>query len=908
MINMTTTYTEAHGASVVRFADIEILRYEIPGFASLPLERKLFIYHLSEAALAGRDSTFDQNGRHGLRLRAFFEGIYLTYSGDRASEAFQALETYLFRLWFSSGIHHHYGSEKFEPAFSRAYLLEVLAEVQREGQLLRYRGQELEELLQLIFDPQVAPRRTVQSGDEDLVQASSANFYAPGVTQAEAEAFYARAYEDLSEAERQAPPSLGLNSRLGKNEDGELYEEVYKQGGLYGEALTRIIASLKSAAAYAETDEQRRTILSLIDYYKTGDLDKYNDYCISWVEDTKPEVDFINGFTEVYTDPLGTKGMWESLVHIRNHEASKRTEKLCREAAWFEKHAPIDERFKKEEPRGVTATVVSVAMLAGDSYPATPIGINLPNADWIRATHGSKSVTIDNIHEAYRKASRHSGMDEVFIPNPEVRALLAKYDNLTDHLHTDLHECLGHGSGKLLPGVSADALGAYHSALEEARADLFALYYMADEKLIELELLPDHEAYKACYYRYLLNGLVTQLVRIRPGHQLEEAHMRNRALIARYVLEHGETIGALELRGLELIIHDYAAIRPIIGELLREVQRIKSTGDHEAGRLLVERYAISVDPELHREVLTRYTQLGIAPYKGFVNPRLEPVLEGDKIIDIVAHYDEGYAEQMLRYRREYSTLCSNPISLETLRHPEPSDETLEVAKELRSNLRHSMDGQVASSMRSKGLYYGINFGLTLDYIIRLAEKQPKTEDLAAYILSRDVRELKIIGQLIYPPECMTYEKATELALTVSSNPELRDYIAKNLFDRIPESTHWALDWSLCSNVSSRQELLPVAFTILVRKITKGFIIQPPMWRQRLLNMLLDILSDGTVAYPTTLQRTALLLLKRWGREDKAIREQILSSTSLSGWRSSESLVLREFADDITFELEEYPSN
>ena len=897
------------GASVARFADIEILRYEIPGFANLPLERKLFIYHLSHAALAGRDITFDQNGRYSLRLRELFEGIYLHYEGERDHEEFRGVEEYLFRLWFSSGIHHHYGSEKFEPQFSRAYLCRLIEAVQAErGELLRFHGPELGELLEVIFNPHLEPRRTVQSGEKDLLQASSANFYSPGVTQQEAETFYREAYEVLTEEEQTTPPSLGLNSRLARREDGKLYEQTYRIGGLYDEALSLISAELHAALPYAEGERQRETILALLDYYKTGDLEQYNRCMISWVGDTQTEVDFINGFTEVYTDPLGMKGMWESLVHIRNHEASKRTEKLCREAAWFEKHAPIDERFKKEEPRGVTATVVSVAMLAGDSYPATPIGINLPNADWIRATHGSKSVTIDNIHEAYREASRHSGMDEVFIPNPEVRALLAKYDNLTDHLHTDLHECLGHGSGKLLPGVSADALGAYHSTLEEARADLFALYYMADEKLIELELLPNHEAYKACYYRYLLNGLVTQLVRIRPGHQLEEAHMRNRALIARYVLEHGEDIGALELRGLELIIHDYAAIQPIIGELLREVQRIKSTGDHEAGRLLVERYAISVDPELHREVLTRYTQLGIAPYKGFVNPRLEPVLEGDKIIDVIAHYDEGYAEQMLRYSREYKTLSTDPISLETLRHPEPSDATLEAAKELRSNLRHSMDGQVASSMRSKGLYYGINFGLTLDYIIRLAEKQPKTENLASYILSRDVRELKIIGQLIYPPECMTYEKATELALTVSSNPELRDYIAKNLFDRIPESAHWALDWVLCSNVPSRQELLPVAFTVLVRKITKGFIVQPPVWRQRLLNILLDILSDGMVAYPTTQQRTALLLLKRWGREDKAIREQILSSASLSSWRSSECPVLREFADDIIFELEEYPSN
>lgn len=903
---MTTTYTEAHGASVVRFADIEILRYEIPRFASLPLERKLFIYHLSEAALAGRDITFDQNGRHGLRLRAFFEGIYLTYSGDRASEAFQALETYLFRLWFSSGIHHHYGSEKFEPAFSRAYLLGVLAEVQREGQLLRYRGQELEELLQLIFDPQVAPRRTVQSGDEDLVQASSANFYAPGVTQAEAEAFYARAYEDLSEAERQAPPSLGLNSRLGKNEDGELYEEVYKQGGLYGEALTRIIASLKSAAAYAETDEQRRTILSLIDYYKTGDLSKYNDYCISWVEDTKPEVDFINGFTEVYTDPLGTKGMWESLVHVRDHEASQRTEKICSEAKWFEDHAPVDPRFKKEEPRGVSATVVSVAMLAGDSYPATPIGINLPNADWIRATHGSKSVTIDNIHRAYHIASQHSGMDEAFVPDPSVRSLLEKYGEVTEHLHTDLHECLGHGSGKLLPGVSADALGAYHSTLEEARADLFALYYMADEHLVELGLLPDREAYKACYYRYLLNGLVTQLVRIRPGHVLEEAHMRNRALIARYVLEKGSTLGALELKGLELVIHDYEALRPILAELLAEVQRIKSEGDQGAGRALVERYAIEIDPKLHEEVLARYEQLHIAPYKGFVNPRLELVYdEAGGIIDVRADYTEGYAEQMLRYSREYATLPLDPVTAEELRHPMPSEQALLEAKELRTQLRRVMDGQVASSMRDKGLHYGINFGLTLDYILRLAEKQPKRVELATYLLSRDVRELKLIGQLIYPAEAVTYEVATELARSSFANPELRDYLAKHLFDRTPSAPYWALDWIFTDADQRWEDVLPVAFTVLARWFSRGFVLETKAWATKLLRESLAFLSSDEVPYPTPLQRSVLLMLKRWGRTDAEMRADLLASAELSAWEAGDNPVQQEFAADLRFELEEY---
>lgn len=898
------------GSSVVRFADIEILRYEIPGFAELPLERKLFVYHLSEAALAGRDITFDQNGRYGLRLRSFFEGIYLAYTGDRSCEEFRALETYLFRLWFSSGIHHHYGSEKFEPTFSKAYLLEVLEQVQETGALLRYQGQELEDLLELLFNPSVAPRRTVQSGDEDLVQASSANFYASSVSQAEAEAFYMEAYDGLSSTEKQTPPSLGLNSRLAKNDGGEIYEQTYRQGGLYGEALTRIIASLKSAAAYAETEEQLRTILTLIEYYKTGDLERYNDYCISWVEDTKPEVDFINGFTEVYTDPLGTKGMWESLVHIRDHEASERTRKICAEARWFEEHAPIDPRFKKEDPRGVTATVVSVAMLAGDSYPATPIGINLPNADWIRVTHGSKSVTIDNIHRAYQIASQHSGMDEAFIPDPAVRELLGKYGEVTEHLHTDLHECLGHGSGRLLEGVSPDALGAYHSTLEEARADLFALYYMADEHLLELGLLPDGEAYKACYYRYLLNGLVTQLVRIRPGHVLEEAHMRNRALISRYVLEKGSAQGALELRGLELIIHDYAALRPILGELLSEVQRIKSEGDQLAGRALVERYAIAVDPEMHAQILERYAQLNIAPYRGFVNPRLELVYDQEGgIIDVRADYTEGYAEQMLRYSRDYATLPLDPVSTEELRRPVPSEQTLLEAKELRGQLRRVMDGQVAASMREKGLHYGINFGLTLDYVLRLADKQPKRAELASYLLSRDVRELKLIGQLIFPAEAVTYEVATELALSSFSNPELRDYLAKHLFDRTPQAPFWALDWIFTEAPLRWDDLLPVAFTILARWFSRDFRISAEAWRVRLLQESLAFLSDDELPYPTTLQRSVLLMLKRWGREDALLREALLRSPELSAWEAGANPVQQEFAADLRFEFEEYiPSN
>lgn len=898
------TYPAEHGSSVLRFADLEILRYTIPGFEDLPLERKLLIYHLSEAALHGRDITFDQNGRYSLRLRQLFEGLFAHYSGDRECAEFQALVTYLRRLWFSSGIHHHYGSEKFEPDFSEAYLREAIRSTQvSTGRLLHLQGAELDELCRVIFAPEVQPKRTVQSGEGDLVLSSSANFYAEGVTQDEAESYYREAYEELTAEQQQTPPALGLNSRLSKTLDGRLYEEVYSTRGLYAEALEKVCGELELAKAYAESDAQRSCIDSLIRYYRTGDLEAYNRYCIDWVGDTKPQVDFINGFTEVYTDPLGTKGMWESLVHIKDLTASERTSKLCAEAAWFEQHAPIDDRFKKQNPRGVTATVVSVAMLAGDSYPATPIGINLPNADWIRATYGSKSVTIDNIHEAYRLAAQHSGMDEAFIPSAEVRQLLKRYEGETEHLHTDLHECLGHGSGQLLPGVSPDALGAYHSTLEEARADLFALYYMADEKLVSMGLLPDNEAYKACYYRYLLNGLVTQLVRIRPGHNLEEAHMRNRALIARYTLERGQAIGAVELRGLELVIHDYAALRPIIGELLAEIQRIKSEGDQSAGRALIERYAISVDAEMHREILERYERLDIAPYKGFVNPRLELVMESGKPVNVIAHYDEGYDEQMLRYSRDYAHLPLDPSLDYLMNHPEPSDSTLLKAKELRSSLRHAMDGQVAASMRAKGAHYAINFGITLDHLQRLGGKYDRDQDLARYIMSRDVRELQILGGMLYPAEALSFAEATSLGEHVCGNVELRDYLAKHLFDRVDSAPYWAMDWVLSPETSRGTDLRPLAYTVLARHVGRGFALSEAAGHTQLVSRLISDLEAGEADYPTPVQQSALLLLKRWAGRDRRLTEELLRSAILEKWSASSSALQREFADDLRFEFE-----
>ncbi|MDO4707208.1 MAG: peptidase M49 [Porphyromonadaceae bacterium] len=886
------------GSSVCRFADIEILRYEIDGFEALSPSQRLLVYHLSEAALCGRDIIFDQNGRYGLRLRRLFEGIYQHYRGDRTVSQWAAVEVYLYRLWFSSGIHHHYGNEKFEPAFDKDYLQQCVWQVQQDcAELLEFDPRELEQLCHVIFDPTVEPKRTEQAGSSDLVAASSVNFYAQGLGQAEAEAFYALQATSAREAERKAPPSCGLNSRLMKGADGKLYEQVYRIGGLYGEALAQIIQHLKAALAYVESQGQRLALLALIEYYKTGDLEQYNAFCLHWVQDTSSTVDFVNGFTEVYADPLGLKGSWEGLVHIKDHRASERTRIICQHAGWFEEHAPIDDRFKKPNPKGMSASVVHVAMLSGDSYPATPIGINLPNADWIRADYGSKSVTIGNIHEAYRRASASNGMDEAFVPNLEVRALLNRYDGLTDELHTDLHECLGHGSGQLLPGVSPDALGPHGSTMEETRADLFALYYMADEKLVELGLLPDMDAYKACYYRYLLNGLVTQLVRIRPGHKIEEAHMRNRALIARYVLAEGE--GCIELQGVELIIHDYQGVRTAIARLLAEVQRIKSVGDPEAAERLIGRYAIDVDPELHREVLERYARLNIAPYRGFVNPHLELHHDDEGNMQVVVSYEEGYAEQMLRYSRDYSFLPLDPVRSEELREPHPSADTLEQAKELRTKLRGAMDGIVSSTMRSMGLHYGINFGLTLEYVQRLAKQYPQRAELAEYLLSRDVRELKLIGQLIYPADELSFTTATHLASHSFSNPELRDCLVKHLFDRSPYAPHWAMAWLRGGVVW--QDLASTALTTLARHFTIGELRLGPAGRRFLWGRITEILSEE-LEYITPAYTASILCLKRWARVDVQLREELLMGAWLADLRKSPNPLLREAGQDLYFDL------
>lgn len=658
-----------------RFADIQMLRYELKGFENLSLTQKIYIYCLSKATLLGRDITFDQQGKYNLRIRKTLEAVYLHYEGNRESEDFKAFEVYLKRVWFASGIHHHYGCEKFVPGFSEESFYEMVGAVADEYLPLS-KGQSKEDLLGIlvpvIFNPEVMPKRVNQTDGEDLVQTSACNFY-ENVSQAEVERFYARMKEEGNEQ----APSYGLNSKLTKR-NGELVELKWTEDGLYGAAIKEIVSWLLRAQKYAENEEQKHLIDLLVKYYRTGDLKDFDRYSIAWVQQHEGMVDFINGFIEVYGDPLGLKGTWEGIVEYKDLEATKRTQTISQNAQWFEDHSPVDPRFRKPEVKGVTANVICAAMLGGEEYPASAIGINLPNANWIRQEYGSKSVTIGNLTEAYNKAAQGNGFRDEFVIDEDTISLMNQYEDITDDLHTDLHECLGHGSGQLLPGTDPDALKAYGSTIEEARADLFGLYYVADHKLVELGLTPNDEAYKAQYYGYLMNGLLTQTIRIKEGDKIEEAHMRNRALIAWWVMEHAE--GAVELVKMDMNyasaedalkdsegniittktyvkINDYAKLRHLFGELLAEIQRIKSEGDFEAARMLVEKYAVNIDPELHREILARYKKLNLAPYKGFINPKmtLEMDEEGE-ITDVVLDYEESYVDQMLRYSDEYGTL------------------------------------------------------------------------------------------------------------------------------------------------------------------------------------------------------------------------------------------------------------
>ncbi|MFR2977592.1 MAG: dipeptidyl-peptidase 3 family protein, partial [Segatella copri] len=657
-----------------RFADIQMLRYELKGFENLSLTQKIYIYCLSKATLLGRDITFDQQGKYNLRIRKTLEAVYLHYEGNRESEDFKAFEVYLKRVWFASGIHHHYGCEKFVPGFSEESFYEMVGAIADEYLPLS-KGQSKEDLLGIlvpvIFNPEVMPKRVNQTDGEDLVQTSACNFY-ENVSQAEVERFYARMKEDGNEQ----APSYGLNSKLTKR-NGELVELKWTEDGLYGAAIKEIVSWLLRAQKYAENEEQKHLIDLLVKYYRTGDLKDFDRYSIAWVQQHEGMIDFINGFIEVYGDPLGLKGTWEGIVEYKDLEATKRTQTISQNAQWFEDHSPVDPRFRKPEVKGVTANVICAAMLGGEEYPASAIGINLPNANWIRQEYGSKSVTIGNLTEAYNKAAQGNGFRDEFVIDEDTISLMNQYEDITDDLHTDLHECLGHGSGQLLPGTDPDALKAYGSTIEEARADLFGLYYVADHKLVELGLTPNDEAYKAQYYGYLMNGLLTQTIRIKEGDKIEEAHMRNRALIAWWVMEHAE--GAVELVKMDMNyasaedalkdsegniittktyvkINDYAKLRHLFGELLAEIQRIKSEGDFEAARLLVEKYAVNINPELHREILARYKKLNLAPYKGFINPKmtLEMDEEGE-ITDVVLDYEESYVDQMLRYSDEYGT-------------------------------------------------------------------------------------------------------------------------------------------------------------------------------------------------------------------------------------------------------------
>ena len=640
-----------------RFADLQLLRYRLNGFEKLTLQQKELVYYLSEATLWGRDITFDQFGKYNLRIRKVLEIIYCDLTVSHDTEEFKAFETYLKRVWFSSGIYHHYGCEKFKPSFSQEWLREQLLQVDarklplKEGETV---SQLCEELFPVIFDETVLPKRVNKADGEDLLLTSACHFY-DGVSQAEAERFYEAMKQ--ANAHDTEPASYGLNSTLVK-EDGELKEQVWSADGKYANAIRHIIYWLEKAMDVAENEQQKKVIRLLITYYKSGDLKDFNKYCIEWLKEHDSSIDFINGFIEVYGDPLGLKGSWEGLVEYIDEEATHRTRTISDNAQWFEDHSPVDPRFRKPVVRGVSANVICAAMLGGDEYPSTAIGINLPNADWIRAEYGSKSITISNITDAYNKAAHGNGFKEAFVIDKQTLGLISQYGDICDDLHTDLHECLGHGSGRLLPGVDPDALKAYGNTIEEARADLFGLYYMADPKLVELGLVPDGEAYKSQYYSYMMNGLMTQLIRIAPGHQIEEAHMRNRALIARWCMAQGDVVRLVKRDGNTYVeITDYEALRQLIATLLAEVQRIKSEGDYAAARQLVEQYAVKVDPVLHEEVLARYNQLNLAPYKGFINPMLLPVRDQEgRICDIQINYSESYAHQMLRYSTEYASL------------------------------------------------------------------------------------------------------------------------------------------------------------------------------------------------------------------------------------------------------------
>ena len=829
-----------------KFADIQMLRYRLNGFEQLSLNQKQYVYCLAKATLCGRDITTDQFGRYNLKIRKLLEALYLIYKEqpealglqelsqqglseqELSQEQFDAMTVYLKRVWFSNGIHHHYGCDKFKPQFSESWFRSIIA---RSADKLASKlgvasGDEVMEwcapLFPVIFDPEIMPKRVEKACGVDQVKGSACNYY-EGLTQQEVEAYYA-AKNDPSNP---CPPSYGLNSKLVKTASGDIEEQVWKQGGMYGEAIDRIVYWLTKAMQFAENENQQEVIGLLISYYRTGDLKTFDSYSIEWLKEHAGDIDFINGFIEVYGDPLGFKASWEGIVTYKDKEANERTHKICSSAQWFEDHSPVDPRFKKKEVRGVTANVVVAAMLGGDEYPSTAIGINLPNADWIRAQHGSKSITIGNLTEAYSRAAEGNGFLEEFVADESTLTLVRQFDHLCDDLHTDLHECLGHGSGQLLPGVSSDALKSYGSTIEEARADLFGLYYMADAKMVELGLLPSADAYKAHYYTYMLNGLMTQLRRITPGADIEEDHMRNRALIAYWVLDHAQ--GEVELTESNgktcVFIHSYERLRTLFAQLLAEIQRIKSEGDYEAARQLVERYGVKVDQALLEEVQRRYEKLDIAPYKGFINPRFSLVTDAQgNVCDVKADYTESYEHQMLRYSNEFGFLSLKEekssskedvlsSKAETSSKAEAVSSSVDDdVKKIKRSFRLFMNGVASSSMRDKGLEYKINWGIPVTRLRDMAAQYAPSVALAERLWESDVRECKILATMLMPAERFSEPMALSW-LSACNNQEMVEMLVFNLVQNMP-----GVETFVVSLLCSDERNAPLAALHLVSRL------------------------------------------------------------------------------------------
>lgn len=829
-----------------KFADIQMLRYRLNGFEQLSLNQKQYVYCLAKATLCGRDITTDQFGRYNLKIRKLLEALYLIYkeqpealglqelSQEQDQEQFEAMTVYLKRVWFSNGIHHHYGCDKFKPQFSESWFRSIIAKSADKlaSKLGVASGDEVMEwcapLFPVIFDPEIMPKRVEKACGVDQVKGSACNYY-EGLTQQEVEAYYA-AKNDPSNP---CPPSYGLNSKLVKTASGDIEEQVWKQGGMYGEAIDRIVYWLTKAMQFAENEKQQEVIGLLISYYRTGDLKTFDSYSIEWLKEHAGDIDFINGFIEVYGDPLGFKASWEGIVTYKDKEANERTHKICSNAQWFEDHSPVDPRFKKKEVRGVTANVVVAAMLGGDEYPSTAIGINLPNADWIRAQHGSKSITIGNLTEAYSRAAEGNGFLEEFVADESTLTLVRQFDHLCDDLHTDLHECLGHGSGQLLPGVSSDALKSYGSTIEEARADLFGLYYMADAKMVELGLLPSADAYKAHYYTYILNGLMTQLRRITPGADIEEDHMRNRALIAYWVLDHAQ--GEVELTESNgktcVFIHSYERLRTLFAQLLAEIQRIKSEGDYEAARQLVERYGVKVDQALLEEVHRRYEKLDIAPYKGFINPRLSLVTDAQgNVCDVKADYTESYEHQMLRYSNEFGFLSLKEEKSSSKEESSSKEDVLssktetsskaeaasssvdDDVKKIKRSFRLFMNGVASSSMRDKGLEYKINWGIPVTRLRDMAAQYAPSVALAERLWESDVRECKILATMLMPAERFSEPMALSW-LSACNNQEMVEMLVFNLVQNMP-----GVETFVVSLLCSDEHNAPLAALHLVSRL------------------------------------------------------------------------------------------